>query len=86
MVDPTKGIGGIQNLPSSSNDRAKAEAKKSDGTPGGTSSNTPVEISLSEEAISLSAAEQATQNARADLEDNPDVTLGSEQRLAELLA
>ncbi len=85
MVDPTKGIGGIQNLPSSSNDRAKTDAKKSDGA-GGTSSSTPIEISLSEEAISLSAAEQATQNARADLENNPDVTLGSEQRLAELLA
>jgi len=83
MVDVTKGISGIQNLPSSSNDRAKTEAKKSDGA--GTTSNTPVEINLSEEALSLSAAEQATQNARASLENNPDVSLGSEQRLAELL-
>ena len=84
MVDPTKGIGGIQNLPSSSNDRTKTDGKKSDGAEG-TTSSTPVEINLSEEAISLSAAEQATQALREGLEDNPDVTLSSGQNLADLL-
>ena len=84
MVDAPKGIGGIQNLPSSSNDRTKAEAKKSDDA-SGTSSNTPVEINLSEEAISLSAAEQSMQAAREELENNPDVTLSSGQNLADML-
>lgn len=84
MVDPTKGIGGIQNLPSSNNDRGKSDAKKSDGA-SGTSSATPVEINLSEEAISLSAAEQATRAAREGLQNNPDVTLSSGQNLNDFL-
>lgn len=84
MVDPTKGIGGVQNLPSSSNDRAKTDAKKSDGA-SGASSSTPVEINLSEEAISLSAAEQATKAAREGLENNTDITLSSDQNLADFL-
>lgn len=84
MVDATKGIGGIQNLPSSSNDRAKTDSKKSDDA-SGTSSSTLVEINLSEEAISLSAAEQAMQNVREELENNPDVTLSSGQNFADLL-
>lgn len=71
MVDPTKGIGSIQNIqpakPQSQENGKKAERREGFA---------PVdEISISEEAISLSQAESSAGETRVILEDT-DYALG----------
>ncbi len=65
MVDATKGIGGIQNLPSSHSDRNKAEAKKSEARP---SIEPQDEVEISDEAAELANAAQAARAVRGELE------------------
>ncbi|MAE50597.1 MAG: hypothetical protein CMH27_02175 [Micavibrio sp.] len=84
MVDAPKGIGGAQNLPSSHQDRTKIDTKKGEAG-SAASSITPVEISLSEEAQALAAAEQDTQALKQGLQNDQDLTLSKGQGLSELL-
>ena len=84
MVDATKGIGGIQNLPSSDTkkfqDDKKTEQREASGA-----SNPVDDVSISSEASDLASADQATRAARQQLEDNQDISLSPPGSLEDIL-
>lgn len=85
MVDPTTGIGSIQNIQSGSrttnnNERENVEQAREGELPRD-------EVSISEEAINLQQAEQAATEAREGLSRDEELTLAAEEgreRLEEL--
>jgi hypothetical protein len=79
MVDPTKGIGSIQNLISGS------RVSESKQTPEAKNASPKDEVKLSSEALSLSKAEQVASSVRETLESDTDVTLGSGKNFDESL-
>jgi len=78
MVDSTVGIGGIQNLQSGNRaQNSQSESKRESGEAERKSPLNPQdEVSISQEALSLSEAESAAARTRELLEGDQDATLG----------
>jgi hypothetical protein len=71
MVDPTKGLGPIQNITgvkAQNSTQKSAEAKSAE--------RAADTVEISAEALSLSQAEDAANKIRVVLGQNPDITLG----------
>ena len=83
MVDSINPLNQIQNISSANNARKTSETEKSDET----RSSAPVdEVSLSEDALSLSQAEEAAKRAAEQLANDESLTLSSdEDRLNKLV-
>lgn len=84
MVDITKGVSSIQGVQSQTTNKTQSSEKTS-GKESGTSSVGEVELSISDEALSLSQAETTAKNVSKQLE-NTDQTLSRAGDLEELLA
>lgn len=87
MVDPTKGVGNIQNLLQSNRSQPGKEAGQKQEASNNASSSSPAdEVTISQEALSLGEAERTASDVRAQL-SNSDQTLSTDsERLADLLA
>lgn len=87
MVNPTSGIGGVQNVTGAGKTQQSSEKSKSENT--ASASSGPVdEINISQEALSLSDAEATARSARSQLESNQAQTLSGNRAgsLADLLS
>lgn len=80
MVDPTKGIGQIQNLPSNrtQNSQDTERRKDSENAQSAGATEPRDEVSISEEALSLAQAESTAAETRELLQREPQVTLAQE--------
>lgn len=73
MVDPTKGIGSIQNLISGTRVTEPAPVKRNDVAP--TASEPEDKVTLSPKALSLTEAKQISESVRSYLEEDTQVSL-----------
>ena len=74
MVNPTSGIGGVQNVTGAGKTQQSSEKSKAEISEARSSG--PVdEVRISQEALSLSDAEATARNARTQLQENQTQSL-----------
>lgn len=74
MVDPTKGVGPIQNVVSTNKTQSSgSQSRETESTGNGEPRD---EVTISAEALSLQEAQDASTEVRGVLEQNPDEVLG----------